>query len=253
MTVPVFAAAQSCACAGNIAENVRRHLLFMRSAHQRGAQFLIFPELSLTGYEPTLAAPLAQGRDSPFLAPLRDYAREAKMTTVVGLPLLSEGREQPLIAACVLHADGALTVHTKQHLHTGEEQYFSAGIGGDLLRVAGMPLALSICADFGHATHAAAAASAGARLYAASVLVGEGGHAADSATLQGYASHHQMAVLMANHGGPTGGWPAAGRSVFWDERGAVVVATPGPGNQLLFASKNSGGWEGWLAPVEITE
>jgi predicted amidohydrolase len=233
-------------------ENIRRHLCFMRSARQHGVQFLVFPELSLTGYEPTLADLLAQEVDTPLIGPLRAYAREAHMTTVVGLPFRSKNHEKPLVAAFVLHADGALTVHTKQYLHTGEAHYFSAGDGGSLLQMGGIPLALSICADFSEPMHAAAAAAAGARIYAASVLIGDSGYATDSAMLKNYAQTHHMAVLMANHGGPTGGWSAAGRSIFWDEEGQVVAALSGPGNELLIVSKDGGKWQGSTAAVDTT-
>jgi len=253
MTAPVFAAAQCSVRAGDITENVRRHLLYMRLAHKHGVQLLVFPELSLTGYEPTLASVLAQGLDTSLMTPLRKYAREAKMTTVVGLPLRSKIHEKPLIAAFILHADGTLTVHTKQHLHTGEELYFSPGDGGNLLQINDVPLALSIYADFSQPAHAAAAAQAGARLYVASVLIGDGGYPADSAMLKGYAETHRMAVMMANHGGPTGGWSAAGRSAFWDEDGRVVMTTPGPGDHLLVVSNKCGKWQGAALSVAITD
>jgi predicted amidohydrolase len=252
MTTPIFAAAQCSVRAGDITENIRRHLVFMDVARQHGVQFLLFPELSLTGYEPTLADRLAQKVDTPLIAPLREYAREAGITAVVGLPLQSEDKRKPSVSALVLHADGRLTAHAKQHLHTGEEQYFSAGHGGDLLEISGIPLALSICADFSQATHAARASRAGAQLYAASVLVGDAGYGADSATLKSYAKEHRMAVLMANHGGPTGGWCAAGRSAFWDENGELVAATAGVGDQLLIASKRNDVWTGSTVTVGIS-
>jgi predicted amidohydrolase len=249
MSGAVLAAAQCSVRAGDIAGNVRRHLDFMDAARRHGVDVLVFPELSLTGYEPTLAASLAQPPDADCLAPLRARAREAGMTVIVGLPLRSSQGAKPFIAAFILHADGTLTVQTKQHLHTGEEPYFSAGAGGPLLDAGGTPLALAICADFGQPAHAAAAASAGARLYAASALVGESGYPVDSALLQGYAQRHRMAVLLANHGGPTGGWTATGRSAFWDEQGRLVAATPGPGDCLLVIRANADGWTGERVPV----
>ena len=90
--------------------------------------------------------------------------------------------------------------------------------------------------------HAAAAASAGARIYAASALVGESGYPVDSALLQDYARRHRMAVLLANHGGPTGGWTSAGRSAFWDAHGRLIAATPGPGDGLLVVRASGDGW-----------
>jgi predicted amidohydrolase len=173
--------------------------------------------------------------------------------TDIGLPLRSKIHKTPLIAAFVLHASGALTVHTKQHLHTGESPYFSAGDGGELLQIGDIPLVLSICADFSQPAHAAAAALAGARLYAASVLVSDAGYPTESATLQSYAEAHHMAVLMANHGGSTGGWSAAGGSAFWDENGEMVASTSGPGDQLLVVSRSNGKWQGSAMTVDIAE
>ena len=47
----------------------------------------------------------------------------------------------------------------------------------------------------------------------------------------------KMGVLLANHGGPTGGWKAAGRSAFWNERGALVRETTGTGETLLLLER----------------
>jgi predicted amidohydrolase len=244
MSAPVFAAAQCAVRAGDISANATLHLAFMQRAREQGATFLLFPELSLTGYEPALAQSLAQTVDSPLLAPLRQMAQEASMTTVVGLPLQRPGQDKPQIAAVVLHPDGAVAVYTKQYLHPGEDQYFSAGEGGDLMLIADVPVALSVCADFSHPAHAARAAAQGAKVYAASVLIGETGYPHDSTLLQGYAARHGMAVLMANHGGPTGGWAAAGRSAFWDEQGRCVASTGGAGDRLLVVSRAPEGWQG---------
>ncbi|WP_095093294.1 carbon-nitrogen hydrolase family protein [Pseudomonas sp. Irchel 3A5] len=250
---PVLAAAQCAVHAGDINANVKLHSEFMQHAHEHGVHLLVFPELSLTGYEPTLAEALTQDVDSPVLLPLRQLAQETSMTTVVGLPLSMPGHEKPLIAAFILHGDGSVGVYTKQHLHPGEEQYFSAGNGGDLINIAGVPTALSVCADFSHPEHPSAAARQGARVYASSVLIGETGYPKDSALLQGYSQLHGMAVLMANHGGPTGGWAAAGRSAFWDEKGVCVASTSGVGNRLLVVSKHLHGWQGFETAVECSD
>jgi predicted amidohydrolase len=244
MSAPILAAAQCAIRAGAIDTNLSLHLRFMAHARRQGVDLLLFPELSLTGYEPTLAEALAQDLDSPLLTPLRNLAQQAAMTTVLGLPLRLANHTKLVIAAVVFGADGSMSAYTKQHLHPGEERHFSAGTGGDLLSIAGLPVALSVCADFSHPEHAQQAARQGARVYASSVLIGEGGYAHDSSLLQGYAKHHGMAVLMANHGGPTGGWAAAGRSAFWDEEGVCVAATAGTGDCLLIVSKTLNGWRG---------
>ncbi len=149
----LIAAAQSCAHPADLPRNLDDHLRLMRIAQARGVRLLVFPELSLTGYEPTAAAALAQPADTPLLQPLRQLAEQARI------------------------------------------------------------------------------------LYIASALIGENGYPADSALLAGYAREHGMGVLLANHGGPTGGWKAAGRSAFWNERGALVRETTGTGETLLLLER----------------
>jgi len=239
-----IAAAQSCSVAGDLAANIAHHLRFMDLAARHGVQFLMFPELSLTGYEPQLAAGLAQPADTALLQPLRECARELGITTVVGLPLREASQGSVFVGALVLGADGEQAVYTKQHLHKGEEDFFTAGRGGAPLVIGDEQITLAVCADFNHPQHAQRARQAGATLYAASVLIGESGYPVDSAILQGYAHHHGMAVLMANHGGPTGGWHAAGRSALWGTDGMLIVEACGVGDQLLVAQRLADGWQG---------
>ncbi|MBF3233813.1 carbon-nitrogen hydrolase family protein, partial [Pseudomonas aeruginosa] len=52
----LIAAAQSCAHPADLPRNLDDHLRLMRIAQARGVRLLVFPELSLTGYEPSAAA-----------------------------------------------------------------------------------------------------------------------------------------------------------------------------------------------------
>lgn len=237
-----IAAAQSVSIAGDIDANIQRHLRFMLTAVEHGVEFLLFPELSLTGYERTLARELAIDPRDARLQPLHDLARDSGMMTVVGAPIRLPGSEDVLIAALVLGTDLTPGVYTKQHLHAGEELVFSPGKGGAGVRIDADHIALAVCADFTQASHARQAAQSGATMYAASVLITEGGYAADTGLLAGYAAEHQMTVLMANHGGATGGWESAGRSAFWSEDGILIGAAKGAGDLLLLASRDSQGW-----------
>lgn len=182
MIATSLAAAQSISLPGDIEVNVREHLRFITAAHAAGVQVLVFPELSLTGYE------------------------------------------LPLLQRCLLHP--------------GEERFASAGTtGSGLLRLGADTVAQAICADITHAQHPAQAAAAGASLYLAGVLESEAGYRADAAAMQRYAQQHTMGMLLANHGGPSGGYVPAGRSAFWAPGGALVVAAPGAGSWLVVASK----------------
>jgi predicted amidohydrolase len=250
MTPLIIAAAQSVSIAGDLAANIVWHQRFMQVAAEQGVQLLVFPELSLTGYERGLAAELAIAPDARVLQPLRDLAREVGVTAVVGMPIRLSEDSPVLIGALVLGADGSLGIYSKQHLHPGEEVAFAPGTGGPTLTVGADTVALAVCADFSHPSHAAAAAQQGAGLYAAGVLITENGYAPDTALLQGYASHHSMAVLMANHGGATGGWESAGRSAIWASDGSLIAAAPGTGNLMVVARRDAEGWQGQIVTVE---
>lgn len=245
----VIAAAQSISIAGDLRGNIARHQRLIQAAAEQGVQLLVFPELSLTGYERGLAAELAILPDAQVLQPLRDLARTLGITAVVGMPIRLSPSGPVLIGALVLAADGTLGVYSKQHLHAGEEVAFAPGSGGSLLTLGGDTVALAVCADFSHASHAAAAADKCATLYAAGVLITEGGYGPDTGLLQGYATEHSMVVLMANHGGVTGGWESAGRSAIWAEDGSLIAAAPGVGESLVIARRNTGGWSGQVAQV----
>lgn len=157
----IIAAAQSSSIAGDLAGNIARHQRFMQIAAEHGVQLLVFPELSLTGYERGLAAQLALAPEDVVLQPLRDFAQEVGVTTVVGMPIRLSDAAPVLIGALVLGADGSLGVYSKQHLHAGEEVAFAPGYGGKTLLVGADTVALAVCADFTHASHAAAAAQQG--------------------------------------------------------------------------------------------
>lgn len=249
MTALPLAAAQSISIAGDLAANIKRHLTFMGTAARHGVQWLVFPELSLTGYEPSLAAGLAIAPDDPVLAPLREMAQALRLTAVVGMPIRLAPQAGVLIGALVLGADGSMVVYTKQHLHPGEERAFVAGQGGAPLEWRSERIALAVCADFSHASHPRLAAEAGATVYATGVLISEGGYATDSALLQGYAAEHGLLVLMANHGGPSGGYVCAGRSAIWAVDGSLLAAAPGIGDALVIARRDGGPWTGQVVAV----
>jgi predicted amidohydrolase len=241
----VVAAAQSASLAGAVTENVARHLRLVQTAADQGVQLLVFPELSLTGYEPQLARANAVSPDDPRLDPMRRLACDASMAVVVGAPLLS-GARALRIAALAMLPDGSVSTYTKEHLHPGEEGTFAPGLGGPMLQVGGAAVALAICADTTHPEHAARAAARGATVYAAGVLISEKGYAVDAALMQGYAAEHGMCVLMANHSAASGGYVPAGRSAIWSEHGTPVSASSGTEEALVLGRKAGGIWEGLM-------
>ena len=64
---------------GDVEANLEKHLELARQAHQQGADLLVFPELSLTGYVLQDLAPTVAHRpaeDDPIFRPLLEASRE---------------------------------------------------------------------------------------------------------------------------------------------------------------------------------
>ena len=220
-------------------------------ASEHGAQLLVFPELSLTGYELAIARSNALRPDSSDLDPLRRLATQAQMTVVVGAPLLNDNDELH-IAAFALRPDGSMMTYTKEHVHQSETEVFTSGPGGPTLLIEDVTVALAICADASHPRHAAKAAARGANVYAAGVMIDEIGYARKVSLLENYAREHRMAVLMANYSGATGGDVSAGKSALWSEDGQLVAASTGTEETLIIGTKQNSVWNGIVVPLPLS-
>jgi predicted amidohydrolase len=242
-----LAAAQSASVPGDIEANVAGHLRFAERAARQGVNLLVFPELSLTGYELATAARDAILPDDPRLRPLRDAASATAMTIIVGAPLKAAGR--PLLAALIFRPDGAVLSYAKMHLHDGEDAVFQPGDGHVACTIGDTVMVPAICADIGRPTHPEIAATMGAHIYAAGVLITESALAAESAMLEDYARRYGMAAVMANHAAPSGGFASAGRSAIWAPGGERIMRAPGDGERLVIASTRDGAWSGEVLPL----
>jgi predicted amidohydrolase len=246
----IVAAAQSTSIPGDISRNIERHLQLGNIAAEHGVRLLVFPELSLTGYELALARPNAIRPECTRLDPLRDLAARADMTVVVGAPVPNDNGAL-YIGALAIRPDGSVSTYSKMHVHYSEEGVFTSGPGGPMLRVEDANVALAICRDAKQPQHAADAAARGANVYAAGVMVTESDYAAKAELLSKYASEHRMAALMANYSGVTGGDVSGGMSAVWSEDGQLVVASPGAEESLVIARKENGIWNGIVLPVSL--
>ena len=247
-----LAAAQTVPVRGDVAANLERHLRLVDLARGAGARLLVFPELSLTGYELDLAAELAFAEDDARLAPLVSAAVAGGITLVVGAPVRSGALLH--LGAFILGPDGTLDLYTKHHLGAfpasaspdgvvppPERSVFSPGDRNPLIRRNGHTAAVAVCADTGRSSHPRAAAERGADTYLASMFVIPADYAQDTANLSGYAVQHALAVVLANFGGPSGGLSSAGRSTIWSERGERLAQLEADGAGVVVAQETPAG------------
>ncbi|MCV6589832.1 MAG: carbon-nitrogen hydrolase family protein [Marinobacterium sp.] len=242
-----IAAAQCPSIAGDLERNIDIHLQMIDAAIQEGVELLVFPELSLTGYEPVFAERCKLQTNDPRLTRFRQLAIRHHITLVVGAPL-DTGEKRPALGAIIFSPYGISTYH-KQYLHGGEAQFFQPGVPQKPIKVKQLPVSLAICADTSHPEHALSAACAHSHIYAAGVMFSHQGYDDNSQQLKHYAQEHGMTVLMANHGAPTGGWQAAGKSTIWGPDGSILSQAPDTGAALVIAQQRACDWSGTLIPL----
>lgn len=139
---------------GDVSANLEKHLEFIRQAKENGADLIVFPELSLTGYYlqdlvPSVAhKPVAA---DPVFGPLLEASRDIDL--VVGF-VEEDTRSRFYISAAYLSGGKIQHVHRKLYLPTyglyDEARFYAAG---DKIRAFDTRfgrVGLLICEDFWH-------------------------------------------------------------------------------------------------------
>lgn len=218
MREPLTVAAVQPVCAGaDVAANVREHALAIERA---GARLVVFPELSLTGYD--LGAP-SQAVDDERLRPLVEACRAADTVALVGAPI-SDGDGRDRIATLAVTGDGVTVAYRKIWLHGAELDRFSPGEKPVVVTVDGWRLGLAICYDAAVPQHAADTAALGIDAYVASTLYGPGSEARRDGHMHERAAAHGIWVVLATAAGPSGSYPqTSGGSGIWGPNGELVA------------------------------
>ena len=207
----VIAVCQPRVVALDVTTNATRHAAAVRAA---AARVVVFPEMSLTGYE--LDAP-AVTSDDPRLAPLVEACAATDTVALVGAPV-----DGPYIGMLAIDGNGARVAYRKQHPHTSEER-FLPGPAPEVLEVDGWRLGLAICRDTGIPEHVAETAALGIDAYVAGVVDPPAGETVMAERARRVNKEHGVWVAVSSFAGPTGGGytETAGRSGIWAPDGRV--------------------------------
>lgn len=212
--------AQVRSTAGDILANLAKHEEAVRRAVELRADLVLFPELSLTGYEPALAQRLAVRANDSRLDRLQSLSDANEIIICAGMPLAGDiGVE---IAMFLFQPSSPRLTYSKQLLHADELPYFACGDGQTLLRKGGHVLVPAICYESMQPQHAEAAASLRADVYLASVAKSTAGVVKASRHYPLIARNHNMMVVMANCLGPSDTFIGAGCSAGWNSQGELV-------------------------------
>ena len=156
MTILTLALAQINTKLGDIDANLEKHLTLVNDARKQGADLVIFPELSLTGYVlQDLAASLARhpSPDDPVFKRLLRASNDIDM--VVGF-VEEDVRYRNFVASVYLSEGKIIHKHRKVYLPTygifDEKRFFAAGDRIQAFDTRFGRMGLLICEDFWHAS-----------------------------------------------------------------------------------------------------
>lgn len=215
-------AVQLASLKGDVHANLQRHLACIEQAAALGAELVVFPELSLSGYEPSIARQAALPVSSAQLDPLQAACDRLGITAAVGLPLPSPDGIR--IGMPIFSPGAPRQAYAKRRLHDDELPWFTPGDQALLLQVGTHRVAPAICYESMFMAHAAAAREHGADLYLVSVAKTAKG------IREGYLHYPEVArelgmpVLLANCVGPADTFIGAGGSAAWDSQGRLLAS-----------------------------
>lgn len=238
----VVAVAQPPCLAHDVAANARAHAAAIRAPGAAGARVVVFPELSLTGYELD-AAPVSPGDER--LRPIIDACADTGATALVGAPVtdnsntLADNRQKSdnskkkgdvarvFIAVLAVTGHGVSVAYRKMWLGEEEAGRFTPGPGPRRITVGGWRLGLAVCKDTGVAQHAAGTAALGIDAYLAGTVKHDHEAELQHERARGIARQYGTWVAVASFAGPAGGGydQTAGRSGIWAPGGTLVSGT----------------------------
>ena len=226
-----IAATQPLCTPHDVAANAREHATAVRSAR---ARLVLFPELSLTGYELDAATVAAE---DPRLAPLVAACAETGAVALAGAPV-DGAAGRPHIAMLAIDGGGARVVYRKMWLGSDEVERFAPGEHPASLALDGWSLGLAICRDTGVPQHQRDTCALGVDAYLAGVLDDADDVEHVHAKARRIAVERGVWVAFASFAGATGGGyeRAAGCSGIWRPDGSAAARAGAQVGALAFAA-----------------
>src|SRR5687767_10393594 len=115
-------AAQTRPIKGDIRNNIDNHKRLIQLAVSNGADAIIFPELSLTGYEPKLAKELATHQNDSRFEDFQTISNANQITIGVGVP--TKTHAGVCISMILFQPGKPRQLYSKHYLHVDEEDFF---------------------------------------------------------------------------------------------------------------------------------
>ncbi len=205
---------------GEVEKNINHHLEMVDRAAQCNSDLIVFPELSITNYEPELANKLATTINNNLFVPFQDTANKKEIVIGVGMPTKTENGIN--ISLLIFSPNQPSKVYSKQLLHSDELPYFVEGQEQTILEIKGHKIGLGICYESLQPEHFTSCNQLGAEVYIASVAKPQGGVEKAYTHFPQIAKEYSTPILMANAVGKCDNFLSMGQSAVWSSKGELM-------------------------------
>lgn len=224
--------AQIQSISGNVIENIDNHIRFIKKAIDLEADIIVFPELSITNYEPTLAKKLATQEVDDRFTIFQELADEINITIAIGVPINSE--KGITISMLVFQAKKEVLNYAKQIIHKDELPYFVCGDTQKYIHIKNKKIAFAICYESMIEAHFINACNNKTDIYIASVSKTDKGVQDGITHYQSISEKHQKTILMVNAVGKADNFINAGQSAVFKNGKQIQVLNKKEQGVLVF-------------------
>ena len=229
--------------AGDIPKNIDKHLTFAQQAAHKKADLIVFPELSITGYEPKLAADLATFPNDPIFASLQQFVDTKEVILAIGMPLKTGGK--PQIGLGIFSPFSTPIAYAKMLLDPDELPYFSAGAQARFIQQEQHKIALAICYESQQESHLYDAINQGATAYLASVALPKRSVEKSHRHYATMAKKYNLPILMSDNIGQHDIYDCGGCSGVWNKDGKLIETLDGESEGGIIYDLDTGKVGSW--------
>ena len=206
---------------GMIQSNIELHVRYIKEAIKLNANCIIFPELSLTSYEPEIAARCALELETYSLNEFQHLSDDHQLTIGVGVPQKTLNGIN--ISLLIFQPNEDRVYYSKRLLHEDELPYFLPGKDAVYLTIDQVKLTFGICYESLQRASFIEAVENNADLYIASVAKPKSGMEKANTYFPAVAQEFETPVLLSNAVGFCDNFTSYGQSSVWNKEGLLLA------------------------------
>ncbi|HBD95863.1 MAG TPA: carbon-nitrogen hydrolase family protein [Spirochaetia bacterium] len=234
----------------NTKRNIQKHIEFIELASKHHSDIILFPEMSLTGYETKNAHKLVFEINDSRLDILKVLSEKYNQIIVTGAPLKID--EKQYIGSFIIFPNQDVEIYIKKYLHEGEELYFNSHNDFDYkINLKGEKISCAICYDIEKDKHIEDAVLSNSTLYMPSIFYSKAGINSGLQRLSYISRSFSIPVMMSNYSGKCFGIQSGGNSSAWNKDGKIIITANDKDECLLLLTKQQEEWSGELVSFYI--